>query len=263
MTGVLHRKKGIVVVTSEIERATHLVQVLRSSMFHVRIESNGWNAWNLARAQPPSLVMIDAALATMRFSVLCRLFQRYRATSRIPLVVFVDGVTSAKAEIEAFSAGAVDYLAGDSLVDGIEYKLDMHIDAARQQSIVARDVCAAIHGTDRLRRLLSQTRRVVGENGWFLRKIEDLVQPLGVSPRHLSGILKRHSGAPLHAHMVRSRMERAKQLLLETNMGVAEISQVLGYQWPCNFTSAFTRQYGVAPLRLRRSHMGNLRKGKV
>lgn len=48
------------------------------------------------------------------------------------------------------------------------------------------------------------------------------------------------------------RMVKAKDLALNTNMPIKEISMLSGYSMVCNFITAFKRQYGSSPGKLRK-----------
>ena len=59
-----------------------------------------------------------------------------------------------------------------------------------------------------------------------------------------------HSG--IFEWLMNRRMERAKQLILDTNKPIKEIASLVGYPRTTNFITAFRRQFGVTPGALRR-----------
>ncbi len=48
------------------------------------------------------------------------------------------------------------------------------------------------------------------------------------------------------------KMEKAKNLLLNPNLSINEISDIIGYKNPQHFTTAFKKQFGIAPSFLRK-----------
>ena len=46
------------------------------------------------------------------------------------------------------------------------------------------------------------------------------------------------------------KMIRAKQLLKDSEYDINEIANLIGYKYPCNFTTAFTKRFGVSPKEL-------------
>ena len=84
-----------------------------------------------------------------------------------------------------------------------------------------------------------------------LVKIADEVK---LSPYHFAHVFKRSIGVAPHQYVMRRRLERAKQLLTQTNLPIAEIAAELGYANQSHFSEAFHRDTSITPLsyRLRR-----------
>ena len=72
-----------------------------------------------------------------------------------------------------------------------------------------------------------------------------------LSPYHLSRSFKLTTGIGLHQYVVRRRTERAKQLLLRTELPLAEIADIVGFDSQASFTARFRREIGVSPGQLR------------
>jgi len=84
-------------------------------------------------------------------------------------------------------------------------------------------------------------------------QIAQLAQQLGRSQKHLEQqMLARLSAAPQVIYR-RIRLERARQLSLDTTISVAEISVRCGYQDASAMTRAFRSEYGTTPQALRRA----------
>lgn len=73
-------------------------------------------------------------------------------------------------------------------------------------------------------------------------------------------------GQSLHDHLVETRMRKAAELLLSTDLAVSEIAWRVGFSEPTNFTAAFKRYFGTLPSRARRAGptapVGRRRGGK-
>jgi AraC-like DNA-binding protein len=74
-----------------------------------------------------------------------------------------------------------------------------------------------------------------------------------LSPYHFSRSFKRAMGLGLHRYVVRRRIKRAKELVLRTDLTLAEIGYAVGFDSQASFTTSFTRDVGVSPGRLRAS----------
>lgn len=78
-------------------------------------------------------------------------------------------------------------------------------------------------------------------------KIEDLAHRLGISVSHLNGTCRELGGQPALQIMHDRQLLEAKRLLTYTGMTVHEMSEVLGFSDPTNFSRLFRRRVGYAP----------------
>lgn len=81
-----------------------------------------------------------------------------------------------------------------------------------------------------------------------LNLLADLVY---LNPKYLSNIFTQSTGCNLNKYIRRVRMEKACELLLDTNMKVSDISQAVGYPNPSYFCKTFQEIYGTTPDRFR------------
>lgn len=88
-----------------------------------------------------------------------------------------------------------------------------------------------------------------------------LSQPVGVrdmagvacmSPFHFSRVFKRATGHSPHNYLMWKRVERARELLSQTDMPIKDIAHAVGYRTQTHFTSVFRRLAGMSPGRYRK-----------
>jgi AraC-like DNA-binding protein len=72
------------------------------------------------------------------------------------------------------------------------------------------------------------------------------------SPAHFSRTFKRAFGETPHQYLLTRRMERAKQLLRETDLSVTEVSLEVGFLSLGSFSASFKRIVGTTPREFRR-----------
>ena len=82
--------------------------------------------------------------------------------------------------------------------------------------------------------------------------VNDIAEQVGVSRRTLERRFRRWMPHSLQAELVRVRLERAKELLRDTDLPVAQISERVGFQSSEYFSNTFRRVQGLAPNRYRR-----------
>ncbi|MFW9266466.1 helix-turn-helix domain-containing protein [Pseudomonas sp. D2-30] len=78
-------------------------------------------------------------------------------------------------------------------------------------------------------------------------KVEDLAHRLGISVSHLNGTCRELAGQPALQIMHERQLLEAKRLLTYTGMTIYEISEMLGFSDPTNFTRLFRRRVGISP----------------
>lgn len=87
------------------------------------------------------------------------------------------------------------------------------------------------------------------ERKWTLR---DLAQLGNVSPYHLSHLFRHKAGTPVYRFVVRTRLARALDAVLDTDTGLAAIAHDTGFASHSHFTTHFRDFFGLTPLQLRR-----------
>ena len=77
--------------------------------------------------------------------------------------------------------------------------------------------------------------------------VTDLARAAGLSQAHFSREFRRAFGETPHAYLLTRRLERAAELLRNTDRSVLEICLTVGLQSVGSFTTTFTRVYGRSP----------------
>lgn len=67
------------------------------------------------------------------------------------------------------------------------------------------------------------------------------------NPAYLSRLFKQETGNNLSDYILRKRIEKAKEELVETQKSVQEISKLTGFNTPQYFSSTFKKQVGMSP----------------
>lgn len=74
---------------------------------------------------------------------------------------------------------------------------------------------------------------------------------LNLSASYLSDLLKKETGKTAQEHIHYQIIEKAKNLLLNSNATVSEISYDLGFEYPQYFSKIFKKKTGLSPLEFR------------
>jgi AraC family transcriptional regulator len=77
--------------------------------------------------------------------------------------------------------------------------------------------------------------------------LEELAGAAYLSPFHFARLFKKLTGASPHAYLASLRVQRAQQLLAETDLSISELSARVGYSSPSHFSKAFRQSTGLTP----------------
>ncbi|NLS00559.1 helix-turn-helix transcriptional regulator [Rhizobium sp. P38BS-XIX] len=115
----------------------------------------------------------------------------------------------------------------------------------------------------------TQPRRRSGLATWQLRRavdyiqencartirLEELAELTGLSQSHFSHAFKASTGLPPHQWQTQARLERAKQLLLNSEMPLTSVAVETGFADQAHFTRVFRKNIGAAPASWKRSRL--------
>jgi two-component system response regulator YesN len=74
-----------------------------------------------------------------------------------------------------------------------------------------------------------------------------ICEEYNVSTTTISKTFKEYAGVNYHEYVSRLRIEKAKELIRETEMNIAQIGKSIGYEHEFSFRRAFKRYEGINP----------------
>ncbi len=87
----------------------------------------------------------------------------------------------------------------------------------------------------------------VGDNLAEDLTLAEIAREVHMSPYHFSRMFKLSTGLSPHQYVMRQRIERAKALLMNTNLPVSVVAREVGFASPSHFAQQFRRLVGVSP----------------
>ena len=82
--------------------------------------------------------------------------------------------------------------------------------------------------------------------------LSELANACRLSPSHFCRAFSRTYGCPPYRWLMAQRVERAKELILNTNQSMSEIALITGFADQSHFTRVFSRRVGASPAVWRR-----------
>lgn len=83
-------------------------------------------------------------------------------------------------------------------------------------------------------------------------RLEDLARIAGISTFHFCRLFKQTMHITPHQYVIRRRIERAKQLLKQSNLRIVDIALACGFASQSHFSRHFRRVVGISPKAFRR-----------
>jgi AraC family transcriptional regulator len=77
--------------------------------------------------------------------------------------------------------------------------------------------------------------------------LEEMSAVAGITPSHFCRVFKKATGISPHQYVMKARLDRAQELLVQTDMPLAALSETLGFQSQSHFSRAFRQYAGIAP----------------
>lgn len=77
--------------------------------------------------------------------------------------------------------------------------------------------------------------------------LNELARLVQISPYHFTRQFKKSTALPPHQYIIHTRVERAKQLLLQGNLTIAQIAYIVGFSHQSHLNRHFKRLVGVTP----------------
>jgi AraC-like DNA-binding protein len=94
---------------------------------------------------------------------------------------------------------------------------------------------------------IRQAKAILDENFDKHITIPQLARQTGINEAKLKEGFKELFNFSVHTYLQQLRLEKAKQLLLTTNMPITDITYHIGYSHVTHFTSLFKKEFGVTP----------------
>jgi AraC family transcriptional regulator len=82
--------------------------------------------------------------------------------------------------------------------------------------------------------------------------LQELAAAIGYSRSHFLRMFRATTGMTPHRYVLKRRVERARQLLEQVGLSIAEVAMICGFSSQAHLTFAFRKEYGITPTEYRR-----------
>ena len=104
-------------------------------------------------------------------------------------------------------------------------------------------------------RMVAEAMRLIWQQSQGPMTVDNLSRQLPITRRSLERRFQAAIGHGIHEEIVRCRLERAKRLLVATDLSLKEVASAAGFPSADNLGRTFRRAEGVTPLEYRQRSM--------
>lgn len=170
------------------------------------------------------------------------------------LFPFLHGQSGGMLRLEVAVAGRPRW---DDAIRALEAELTARQEGYRQAALahltlllidlarLARDVVADLRRSGEP--LLAEVFAVIDRRHAEPVSLRDVARELGITPGHLTTVVRRRTGRTVGEWIVERRMAVARGLLAETDLPVSEVARRVGMADPGYFSRTFKRMHGTPP----------------
>jgi AraC family transcriptional regulator len=101
-------------------------------------------------------------------------------------------------------------------------------------------------------RRLKQTLAYIEDNLCEDLSLSSIASITGVSASHFKTLFRESAGVPLHQYVIQRRIERAKDLLMQDKLSIAEIALATGFSHQSHLARHMRRSVGLSPRAMKR-----------
>lgn len=250
-----------ILIVEDNDQLRGFMEITLRDQFHIILAANGSEGIDMALDQIPDLIITDLMMPGKNGYELCAALKQDERSSHIPIIMLT-AKTDQASRIEGISIGADAYLAKPFDKTELLAQIGNLIRTRKQlrekyskenRWLTDRSSLPSIE-QDFLDRVYGAIDRRLDDVGFSAEELGREIN-LGRTQLHrkLKGLIDQGPG-----DLIRTvRMQRAHDLLEKKVATVAEVSYMVGYGNPANFSTSFARHFGYPP-----SETGKLSRSK-
>jgi signal transduction histidine kinase/DNA-binding response OmpR family regulator/streptogramin lyase len=247
-------KPLLLVVEDNVDVVTYLSSFLMEE-YQLLTAGNGRAGIELAIENIPDIILSDVMMPEKDGFELCQALKTDERTSHIPIILL-----TAKADIasklEGLEFGADAYLTKPVNREELELRLRKLLESRK----LLQEYYFKIYPE-------GDKKEVYQREDAFMEKlheimdahlddenfgIKDICQEMFISRMQLHRKLRALTGKTTSHYLRTYRLQKARKMLLNSNMTITEIAYEVGFKSPGYFSSSFTETFGKSPLEFRK-----------
>ncbi|MBK8877013.1 MAG: response regulator [Haliscomenobacter sp.] len=240
-----------VLIVEDNEDMLLFLEGVISAKYAVVKARNGVEGLEAAKHHAIDLILSDIIMPEMDGLAFCERIKSDILTSHIP-VILLTAKTQEEHRMEGFHTGADDYMTKPfnpelllvRIANLLEQRQKLRNKYVRELLLRPRDIQVTSPDEALLRQLTDIMETHIADADFNVNKMCEMVH---LSHMHFIRKVKQLTGKKPIDLLKSFRLQRAKELLKQNKLNVAEIAYMVGYDLPNSFSRAFKKEFGLTP----------------
>ncbi len=254
------KKRDLVYIVEDDEEIRRYLVDAFSKYYRTVGFSNGRLALEKIHEQCPALVITDVMMPEMDGISLTKKIKQNIHLNHVPVIVLTAKIRE-EDNIEVMESGANAYIKKPFHIDVLLKTAQNKIESVQMMrntlsgNQTHSDKLDEIKVTSGDEKLMERVMKVINKNLSNADiTVEMIAQEIGISRVHLHRKLKELTNQSTRDFIRNIRLQAAAKLLSEKKLTVAEVSDLVGFKQPNNFSTCFKEMYGMSPSAYAQQH---------
>ena len=254
-TSPCYSEKPKILIAEDVKELREFLFDSLNSEYTVLTAANGFDAFKLAQAEHPDIIVSDVLMPKMNGYELCKKIKNTFTTSDIR-VILLTILSEDKEKLIGYKSGADAYIAKPFEIELLTSRIENLLkDSFTLKQKFQKDIDMPLEeitysnpDEELLRMIFETVNNHISDIDFDVNRF---AQQIGLSKSTLYRKMKSITGLSANKFVQVVRLKRAAQLLRDTNMSVSEIAYDVGFNDPYYFSRAFKENFNSSPKQYR------------
>lgn len=212
-------------------------------VIEIKTAHDGKEAWNICQSQKPDIILTDVRMPGIDG---IELTVNIRESLPETQIIFMSAHSYKDYLKMAIRIRAIDYI--EKPIDREELEAAL----LRATNLIRQDRNLEVTGEQYYNRTVEDIIQYITKHYSEKISIAFLASHVYVSPNYLSNLFKKETGKTINQFVTEIRIEKSKNMLINSYKSITEISNEIGYGDSRHFSKIFRKIVGKSPSEFRR-----------
>lgn len=218
---------------------------------------NGKAAWEYLLKNPADAVLCDIRMPVMSGIELAR--EMYAVPGK-PTIVFLSGYRDFEYAQKALAYGVRYYIVKPARYDELQevfatLKNEFDLRGSSKSGSLASASGQDAETGNFQDKIIKTAKKYIEEN-YRTATLEKVSKLVHMNTSYFSQFFKQKTGSNFSDYLIEIKMKQAAELLKDIHLKTYDVSELVGYTNPKNFTRSFKSYFGMSPREFRNSRYG-------